>query len=748
MENNPNETFQKKYSHLEVSILSLSEVEKDNETKRIDSEFFKKEFLRIKQQLVKLKSLYLKELLSFNNRYSQPSYDEGSNLKVINSQYIRNDFIDYENAKTGYGKIVPRESILINSTGVGTLGRVNINQSEIDFSIDSHINVLIVKDKNFLNPYFLMVFLQTRYGQSQIEKYYSGSSGQIEIYPRDFENFLVPILPHSFQKEIENIIKDSHSKSQQSKSLYKEAENILYTELRLDPENPLKSILKYEPTPNVSIHSLKESFLKTGRLDSEYYQARYESLEKNIGKFQTIQLDKLINYPISSGSTPRSETNSYTESKKGIPFVRVVDLKNGRIEIQNLVYIKPEIHQKTLKRTQLQQGDVLLSIAGTIGRCAIYDHDFPANINQALSIIRFSETKGILRLYLVAFFNSQIGQLYLEKYSRQGVQTNLNLDEVSNLEIPIIDIKIQNQIAHHIQKSFDLRKEAKDLLQKAKEQVENAINEGGGGIITLVKLKLKLAQIQYRTALWIMYEYLGIFDTKKPLSSPINTTIKTLKDSFFKTGRLDSEYYQAKYDLIEKRIKDYKNGYCKLKDLTAQYSGGFAFSSSDYLESGNLILIRINNIRKDNLNIENSVYLKNDLDQISPKDKVKINDVLISMSGTIGLSCVVREEINAMINQRILKISTKGFNQSILVLILNSIFGKLQFERIGTGGVQTNISGTDILNILIPKIDPNIQTQIAQNIQKSFELRTQSKALLQEAKEKVELAISKGGGGN
>lgn len=485
---NFNESLQAKYPHLELAILPLSQVQMDNESKRIDSEFAKKIHLKVKNQLLFLNSLYLKDIVVFNARYTQPEYNQNSNLKIINSQYLRNEFIDYENAKTGYGKIVPKNAVLVNSTGIGTLGRVNINLLNLDFSIDSHINVLILNKESEIKPCYLMVFLQSKYGQFQIERYYSGSSGQIEIYPKDFNNFLIPKFPQDFQLEIEKLVKQSHEALEDSKRLYKEAQELLYKELELDFKNPLEFLLK-----------------------------------------------------------------SSLQAKK-------------------------------------------------------------AN------------------------------------------------------ELAIIN----------------------DISKK--------------------------------------YPHLNI-------------SVRPLSKSLHKSGRLDSEYYQSKYDLMETKIKDYKGGYCKLQNLVLNYSGGFAFSSDDYLENGDLALIRINNIKNADLDMSNAVYLKKQCEKLSSKDKVKQGDILISMSGSIGLSCLIKENIEAMTNQRILKISIKDFSGDVLVLLLNSIFCRLQFERIGTGGVQTNISSNDILNILIPKINPATQEQIALKIQKSFTLRAKSKDLLQNAKIKLENAI-------
>lgn len=150
-------------------------------------------------------------------------------------------------------------------------------------------------------------------------------------------------------------------------------------------------------------------------------------------------------------------------------------------------------------------------------------------------------------------------------------------------------------------------------------------------------------------------------DPHLQIHTQANYTIATFKESFLQTGRLDAEYYQAKYEKNEALIKNYKNGFVRLKDLIVAQSSGFAFNSDEYVQDSNLALIRINNIKNANLDMSNAVFLRDETQNLSPKDKVKRGDILISMSGSIGLSCLVREDINAMINQRICKISINGF---------------------------------------------------------------------------------------
>ncbi|HED6613174.1 TPA: restriction endonuclease subunit S [Campylobacter jejuni] len=465
-----NQTLQEKYPHLEISVLKLSEVQKDNESKRIDSEFFKKEYFDAMETMQLNQVEYLGDNMKFNSRYSQPKYDETSKIKVINSQYIRNEYIDYENAKSGYGKIVPKESVLINATGVGTLGRVFINILDFDFSIDSHINVIVVKNKTYLNPYFLAIFLQSYYGQIQIIRYYSGTSGQIEIYPRDFNYFKIPIFPMEFQLEIQNLVKDSHKVLEESKELYKKAEETLYLELGLDPKNPLQSLLDSKtnnPTnsPNISIHTLKESFLKTGRLDSEYYQSKYEDIEKFIKSYPN-------GYDSFSSIINNKDTNFTPKNNENYSYIELANIgNNGNISepISDLGKNLP-----TRARRIVSKGDVIISsIEGSLSSCALITQEFDKHlVSTGFFVLNSKLLNGET---LLVMFKSQIFQEYLKKFPSGTILCAINKEELSKILIPKIDSTTQEKIAKYIQESFNLRKKSKQLLDNAKIKVEEQI---------------------------------------------------------------------------------------------------------------------------------------------------------------------------------------------------------------------------------------------------------------------------------
>lgn len=463
------------------------------------------------------------------------------------------------------------------------------------------------------------------------------------------------------------------------------------------------------------------------RIDSEYFKKEYLENEERLLNLGSIKLENFI-LKMAGGATPLGA--NYLDI--GVPFLRVQNIMQNYFNLNDIVYIS-KADDEILKRSRLKRGDMLLTITGAYGKAAVVEQDLEnANINQHSVKI---ETKDINPYFLATFINSKYGQLQCDKKITGVTRPALDYQVIRDFLIPQFSQDFQLEIQNLVQDSHKALEDSTRLYKEAQELLYKELElDFKNPLESLLKSSLQAKKPS---------ELAIISDISKKYPH-LNISVRPLSKSLYKSGRLDSEYYQSKYDLMETKIKDYKGGYCKLQNLVLNYSGGFAFSSDDYLENGDLALIRINNIKNANLDMSNAVYLKKQCEKLSPKDKVKQGDILISMSGSIGLSCLIKENIEAMTNQRILKISIKDFSGDVLVLLLNSIFCKLQFERIGTGGVQTNISSNDILNILIPKINPATQEQIALKIQKSFTLRAKSKDLLQNAKIKLENAIENG----
>ncbi len=433
------------------------------------------------------------------------------------------------------------------------------------------------------------------------------------------------------------------------------------------------------------------------RIDAEYYQSEYLDVSKKLNALETIALGNFCK--IADGD--HSAIPGFVETD-GIRYLRAKDLQDFFIDDSDAVFIDKEYFRK-IKRSHIKPLDIVLSIMGTVGNIAVVSPQYGiVTANRAVAIIS-PKTQDIFSSYFLAIYlESRYGVSQKNKESMGGVQQRINLDDLFKIKIPVISKKNQLEIISVVEKATKEKEDSTLFFKQA---------EG------LFLSELGLKDFIFKDDLFF------VVDSSK------------VKD------RIDADYFQPKYEQLIEKLKLFKVN--KLEDYISNYSTGFTFKSENYQEEG-IPLIRINNIKKGLIDLSDTAYLSEKDFSLSPKDEAKPGDIVLSMSGSIGLTAMIPPEIpKCSVNQRILKFTSKNINKEYLVLVLNSIIGNLQLERIGTGGVQTNISYNDIKNVLIPELETDTQQKIAELVEKSHEARKKSKGLLEEAKRKIEEMIEK-----
>ena len=140
---------------------------------------------------------------------------------------------------------------------------------------------------------------------------------------------------------------------------------------------------------------------------------------------------------VTKGTTPKGGKGSYLCS--GIGFLRAENVAGlDRLNLSNLNYINESVHLGELQRSILQDNDILITIAGTLGRTALVKtSNLPLNVNQAIAIIRIINHKVIDLSYLIYALNSPSIQEHLNSQRKITAIPNLTLEIISNCIIPI-----------------------------------------------------------------------------------------------------------------------------------------------------------------------------------------------------------------------------------------------------------------------------------------------------------------------
>ncbi|GAA4300961.1 restriction endonuclease subunit S [Nibribacter koreensis] len=188
---------------------------------------------------------------------------------------------------------------------------------------------------------------------------------------------------------------------------------------------------------------------------------RFQEFEDFWMEKRLKELTKLI----TKGTTP----NSFSD--KGAVFVKIEALNGKIIEKNKCLFVDELIHQKELKRSILQENDLLFAIAGaTIGKVAVVTNDIlPANTNQALAIIRLANTDNLD--YLLHLLQSKVMKRYIYMNISVGAQPNLNLEQIGSFTFHLPSLAEQQKIASFLTAVDDkiqhLSKK-KDLLEMYK----------------------------------------------------------------------------------------------------------------------------------------------------------------------------------------------------------------------------------------------------------------------------------------
>jgi len=145
---------------------------------------------------------------------------------------------------------------------------------------------------------------------------------------------------------------------------------------------------------------------------------------------------------ITKGTTPTTIGFNFTDA--GVNFVKIENITaEGKFIADGMMYISEKCNE-AMKRSQLKIGDILFSIAGAIGRSAIVtDEILPANINQALAIVRLKEDTKFIKGFLLAALKSEYVEKQYLALKRGAAQLNLSLKDVGNFTIPIPPVEMQ-----------------------------------------------------------------------------------------------------------------------------------------------------------------------------------------------------------------------------------------------------------------------------------------------------------------
>ncbi|MGI9499622.1 MAG: restriction endonuclease subunit S [Geminicoccaceae bacterium] len=136
----------------------------------------------------------------------------------------------------------------------------------------------------------------------------------------------------------------------------------------------------------------------------------------------------------------------------GVPYVKVLNIKKGRIELEKIRRTTREIHGSYM-RSSLKSGDLLLSIRGTVGRLGFVPEELDGgNITQ--DSVRIDILPEVNPRFIYWYLHSPFAQTYFAVNMKGMAVRGINVGDVRPMEVPITNRPEQDEVVRRIDLAF------------------------------------------------------------------------------------------------------------------------------------------------------------------------------------------------------------------------------------------------------------------------------------------------------
>ncbi len=432
---------------------------------RMDAEYYQPEYLNLEKKLRIFESKKLFDIAQVAGGKRLPIEETFSieGIPYLRVMDIYATFVDLLGIKYISEKLhnllkqyqIQKKDILVTIVG-NTVGLVGYNQYDLrPFNFTENCARIRAKE---VFPEFLLAVLLSKIGQLQVDREKVGTA-QPKLSLDRLRNFFIPVPTKELQKKIREIIEASTESNQNAENLYAQAEDLLLEELGLKDfktDDDLFSI--------VNLSNVKSA----RRMDAEYFQPKYEKLISKIKN--RLKLEDIATIKRGSLIDPK-----YYSETEGIPYLRGGDFSSGRIEKSSLIYINGF---KLENETRVKTNDIVFASIGSVGTLSLVDEEFDNSfISNNTAKISIKNKQEIIPEYMFIVLQSIVGKWQFERESSQTAQPKISDSQVKNFYIPTLPKPTQQKIAGLVSQSHEARKKAKELLEEAKQKVEELIEK-------------------------------------------------------------------------------------------------------------------------------------------------------------------------------------------------------------------------------------------------------------------------------
>ncbi len=424
------------------------------------------------------------------------------------------------------------------------------------------------------------------------------------------------------------------------------------------------------------LQSKKQALVRNGKLKKEKPLSAISDEEKPFDlptNWRWVRLKDLCTKIVDGDHNPPAGVQEITNYL----MLSAQNINKGKLSnLNNVRYLSATVFEEENKRTQLEVGDVLLTIVGTIGRTCVYQGGYNICFQRSVAVI----STLIDSKYLKYALDIPFVQNYMEANATGAAQVGFYLNKLEKLLIPLPPLTEQKRIVERIEQVFS----ALDTLDALQAQYSDNL--------TVLKSKLIDDAIQGK-----LTEQLPEDGTAEELYQQVQTEKALIIKE--RQGHLDKSIKAVGQDVPYLLPTHWK--WIRFGDIGLFKKGPFgsALTKSMFVpKSANAIKVyEQQHAIKKNPTL-GTYYISEDYFRDKMKGfEVKSGDVLISCAGTIGETYVLPAGIEpGIINQALMRVTlASGINKKFFQYYFDS---RLKSSaKAGNGSAIVNIPPFDVI---------------------------------------------------
>jgi type I restriction enzyme, S subunit len=472
---------------------------------------------------------HLQTLTSYVQRGKGPSYSDSGQIRVISQKCVQWKGFDIEpsryisdNSLDKYQpeRFLQEQDLLWNSTGTGTVGRINVlsNIKPNSLVADSHVTVIrpLLTSSLFLNTYISSYSVQKRIEPTDENSLVSGSTKQVELSTSAVISLVVPLPPIKEQQRIvqkvDELMDLCDQLEQQTKSNIEAhaalVDTLLATLTNSADADELQQnwgrIAEHFDTlftTEQSIDALKQTILQLAVMGKLVRQNPNDEPASMLLKRIAAEKDRLVKEKKIKKQKPLPEisedekpfelpegwewcrlgslvtirggkrvSNGYKLLDQPTPYIyiRVSDMKDGTIDTSDLKYIDKGMRDK-ISQYIITSDDLYMTIVGaTIGKCGLVPELFN-NMNLTENAARLTPASMINKKFLNHSLSGEFCQSqFFDKTKQVGVQ-KMALNRLASTLIPLAPTNEQHRIVAKVDELMALCDQLKDKLRQSQQ---------------------------------------------------------------------------------------------------------------------------------------------------------------------------------------------------------------------------------------------------------------------------------------